>query len=300
MVNVTFHSIIVSISFGFFANNLFAYSLHLSKPEYQTKKFNIFSGSEQLQFDASSKLSPHFPIKNHEYYTKPFFACLAAFILSVSPIGIKCAAADNEVIKAQLMKLENTKTQEQQQRVLGQEAANFQNDISSSITEIIAKGRVSIPSDVYPLGIEDATVLEGLDGPDASLIVAAYGNEGRPVVAKRFRLKEIKFPFALELTKADLLFPYTGEAWDKDPKSKEKLGIVALLDGDGLTSTVAITDYVSVGESGPIKIAGSAMRSEGKLQMRQRITTSPYSETETYQLRKIDAQLDSRDTKLID
>mmetsp|Transcript_27262 Transcript_27262/g.35348 ORF Transcript_27262/g.35348 Transcript_27262/m.35348 type:complete len:156 (-) Transcript_27262:395-862(-) len=133
-----------------------------------------------------------------------------------------------------------------------------------------------------------------LRGKKSALFIAAYGNKGPPIAAKKYLLSEIRFPLAFELTKQDLLFPYTASAWEKDPQSKEKLGIVALLDTDGIIATVSENDQVAAAESKPIKIAGSFLRTEGKLVMKKRPNTDPYAPSEVSKLQKIDAQLEAR------
>mmetsp|Transcript_20541 Transcript_20541/g.33750 ORF Transcript_20541/g.33750 Transcript_20541/m.33750 type:complete len:286 (-) Transcript_20541:473-1330(-) len=228
---------------------------------------------------------------------RPFAAALAAGVLAFIPFSgaAPALAADNEVIKAQLQKLEQAKTTQQAERLQREEKAELIRDFSSK--DILAKVAIRLPSTPeYPLGLEDATVLDGYGGKDSSLFVLALDKSSpKPIAAKKFLLAKVKFPVAVELTTADLLFPNTPANWEKDPRSKGPVNIVAVLDKDGLLSTNGEGNLVGLASSPAVPIAGSIIRAEGKIVVKPAETQSQYSASEKNMLFNIDVTLDKRE-----
>lgn len=73
----------------------------------------------------------------------------------------------------------------------------------------------------------------------------------------RIKLQGLEFPYTFDLTYDNLLFPLTKEAWEKDNRAFDDLGISALLDLDGKFSTANENDLLGFGISKPVAIAGS-------------------------------------------
>ena len=62
-------------------------------------------------------------------------------------------------------------------------------------------------------------------------------------------LRGLQFPYTFELTANNLLFPLTKEAWGKDNRAFDDLGISALLDLDGKFSSANENDLLGFGIS---------------------------------------------------
>lgn len=81
-------------------------------------------------------------------------------------------------------------------------------------------------------------------------------------------LRGLQFPYTFELTANNLLFPLTKEAWGKDNRAFDDLGISALLDLDGKFSSANENDLLGFGISKPVAIAGSQVRVMGRERIR--------------------------------
>ena len=86
---------------------------------------------------------------------------------------------------------------------------------------------------------------EGGSDLTPTLFITAVGRDGPPLAAKKIRLDlsqsnagSLMFPVYVELTTADLLFPYSDEVWRQLPLKErgDSISVAAVLDSDGQLS----------------------------------------------------------------
>lgn len=112
-------------------------------------------------------------------------------------------------------------------------------------------GSSTIDPSKYPLGLPFATDIDsrfalpdrsGDSDPTPTLFLTAVGRDGPPLAAKKIRLgmgqddaSQFMFPLYVELTTADLLFPYSDEVWRQLPPQQrgDSISVTAVLDSDG-------------------------------------------------------------------
>ena len=178
----------------------------------------------------------------------------------------------------------------------------------------IITGTVSISSQLlatdpanYPLGLMDASSLSSKfsSNDKASLIVTAVGRNGPPLAARKYQLKDMKFPFLFSLSTRDLMFPYNREIWAKSSVSTDTLAVTCVLDPDGMLSKpdieerfgFTISDKINTGsrvslDSGiPIGAGAVGGRGEVRVVVSLRSDGKEYSEAERELLAKIDSFL---------
>lgn len=173
----------------------------------------------------------------------------------------------------------------------------------------------SVNPSEYPLGLPSATSLDTVyDQGDAALILSAVGREGPPFAAKKFPLKDQKFPFPFELTSQDLMFPYTAEAWGRSPLRTGSISVACVLDADGRLATPSTNDRfgyaisvvlnqeqvnkgtpltstsLSTSASGEAEM--SVARSEVSIDINLKADGRPYSSDELELMSKVDTELE--------
>jgi hypothetical protein len=113
-------------------------------------------------------------------------------------------------------------------------------------------GSSTLDPSKYPLGLPFATDIdsrfalpdrsggESDSDPTPTLFLTAVGRDGPPLAAKKIRLGTGQgdtglFPLYVELTTADLLFPYSDEVWKQLPLQRkgDSISVAAVLDVDG-------------------------------------------------------------------
>ncbi|CAM9713569.1 unnamed protein product, partial [Discosporangium mesarthrocarpum] len=162
---------------------------------------------------------------------------------------------------------------------------------------------VSIKSDLFALGFPNVSSFPKLDTEESSLIVTAFGRTGPPVAAKRLTLKGREFPVALELTSNDLAFPLTKDAWKKDARSLEDIGVAVVLDPDGKISTLDAGSLTGYAVSKQLRIGGQMERTEALVEAQVNKALEEggqmnLSADELSQLQRLDAMLDLREDKV--
>ena len=165
---------------------------------------------------------------------------------------------------------------------------------------LIARGLVSLPapgtsSSEFPFGYTDASTLDPSFGSEeARLILTAVSKQGPPVAAKRYKLREVSFPFVFEITTDDLLFPYNAKIWESSPLSENSISVTCILEPDGKLVTPEPQARFGFAISDPIKSRSAKepfMRTDAKISVSLKSDGRPYSPTEIDLLSRVDSEL---------
>jgi hypothetical protein len=127
------------------------------------------------------------------------------------------------------------------------------------------------------------------------VIVTKLLSTGPPLAAKRYKLNSLQFPFVFEITSADLLFPYTEEAWLKSTNSKDTVAMTAIISTSPLLGKPADTERAGFGISEPITFAGVLTRTGGQLSVQDKVDMSLYSKEDLALLDSVDKALAERE-----
>lgn len=185
------------------------------------------------------------PSKNEQRHSYASLAarCIAAAALVVP---MNAFAVDSESLQQQLKSYQKVQVTQQRNRLQSQQAADISLSESYTPGSQVAKGIVVIPEletsfdlTQYPLGIEEASSLDSaFNNEQAALIITAVGREGQPVAARKYKLKDLRFPIFVQLTADEnLMFPFTTGAWLSSAYSKGGISMTAVLDEDGRLQT---------------------------------------------------------------
>lgn len=165
---------------------------------------------------------------------------------------------------------------------------------------LIARGLVTLPSpgtssSEFPFGYTDASTLDPSFGSeDARLILTAVSKQGPPVAAKRYKLREVSFPFVFEITTDDLLFPYNAKIWESSPLSESSVSVTCILEPDGKLVTPEPQARFGFAISDPIKPKTPKepfMRTDAKISVNLKSDGRPYSAAEIELLSRVDSEL---------
>lgn len=204
--------------------------------------------------------------------------------------------AAEQSLQDQLKVIQALQVQDQE-KSLETQASQVLNKGATYVTgELIARGTVKlIPSGAgsdpsqFPFGLPNAASLDAaFDNDDATLFLTAVGREGPPVAAKKYKLKDLKFPFIFEITTSDLIFPYTPDAWLKSSFSADIMAVTCILDVDGLLVTPSANDRFGFALSNPTALGGVFQRTEAKLDVSLKSDGRPYTPEEAELLGRVD------------
>jgi hypothetical protein len=226
-------------------------------------------------------------------------ASVAALVLAqLSVAGIAHAA--EPTMKEQLRELQNTQIDTQLVRLNKLRALDSSLASGFVSRSQIAKGVVQLPlpdssvdPTTYPLGLPDAASLdEGLTSDQATLFITAVGKKSGPVAAKKYRLRDLKFPLYIELAERDLIFPYTPDAWEKSPLSQGGISLTCVLDADGKLSTSEAADRFGFAISDVVEKEGVVRRADTSVNINFKSDGAAYSAEDVDFLSRIDVELD--------
>jgi hypothetical protein len=221
----------------------------------------------------------------------------AALVLAQTFAGI--AHADPSM-KEQLRALQNSQIDTQLVRLNKLRALDSNLNPGFVSRSQIAKGVVQLPlpdsrvdPTLYPLGIPDAASLdEALTTDQATLFITAVGKNSGPVAAKKYKLRDLKFPLYIELTEKDLVFPYTADAWEKSSLSQGGISLTCVLDPDGKLATSEGADRFGFAVSDVVEQEGVLRRSESSVNINFKSDGAPYNAEDVDFLGRIDTELD--------
>jgi len=205
------------------------------------------------------------------------------------------AVADME---SQLKMIQDVKVQNQKRRIEADESDLQSKELLYPEGKLIGRGIVKLVPErdgkLFPYGLTDPVVFdENLSDKRSSLFVLAVGRDGLPVAAKRLLLRDLTFPYAFEINDDDLVFPYTKEAYLQSEKRLDSVALTVIISPDGLlASTEAVQERIGFALSEPIRIAGSFGRTTANIDVKGKIYTKLYSESERGLLSQMDNQLD--------
>jgi hypothetical protein len=166
--------------------------------------------------------------------------------------------------------------------------------------KLVARGVTSLTTDgldprEFPLGLSSAAMIDADFGKDsAALFLLAVGRDGPPLAARKVLIKDLTFPLVWEMTDEDLIFPYTPEAWDSSPFSKDTIAVTAILNSEGRLSLPIAAQRIGYATSDPTIIAGTTQRTSANMLVSNKIDSSLYTVEELTLLKSIDEELDQR------
>lgn len=202
--------------------------------------------------------------------------------------------AAEQSLQEQLKVIQALQVQDQEKSFENQASQVLNKGATYAAGELIARGIIKlVPSGgetaQFPLGLPNAATLDAaFDNDESMLFLTAIGREGPPVAAKKYKLKELEFPFVFEITTAELLFPYTPDAWLKSSLSADINAVTCILDVDGQLVTPSPSDRFGFALSNPTNLGGTFQRTEAKLDISLKSDGRPYTPEEAELLGRVD------------
>ena len=192
-------------------------------------------------------------------------------------------AARAEGLPDQLKLLQTQQTAAQKERFEKAEEKAVNQELKYAPGTLLGRGAVVLYGDQnnnrdFPLGYPGAGVwdstLVGEDG--TTFMIAVSRQDAVPCAVKKFRTKDLQFPFVFELLDSDLVFPYTREAWAAGTQASDSLVITTIMSpGSKLVEPQANT-RLGYAISEPVNIAGSLQRSTARIVVSNKVHHSKY------------------------
>lgn len=255
----------------------------------------------QLCFEkclALTSITPKTLFTRIKKYTSTAIVSLSFLISPIQP-GM---CADESILALTLKSIQDSQVTLQKTTLEQSESELLTREILYPEGKLIARGMVALTPKLnnvdfdlknFPLGLLTASDIDSQLGEDDSkLFLLAVGREGPPLAAKSIGIKDLKFPIAFEITTDDLIFPYTIEAWQRSPNSKDTVAVTAILSTDALLSTPSTAEYVGFALSNPVTVAGAYGRSAAKISMTTKISNDLYTPEEVSVLTTVDQELE--------
>ncbi len=209
-------------------------------------------------------------------------------------------ALAEESLSDQLKTLQSSQISSTKIRVETEESEAIARGLQYPSSYLIARGIITITQDERgdrsPYGVPETYIVDPeLGKDDTTLFVLAVGREGPPLAAKKIlNANNLKFPYLVEITADDLLFPYTKSAWATSPNSADTIAMTAIISIDKSLSTSSSSDRLGFGQSEPTNIAGVSSRTTANLITNRKIDLSLYTKDEIALLSTIDDELNRR------